>query len=230
VRETLAAGRPPEAEDFPAAVQRPGRQLDPRLHRRLGAVENDRLLRQPFDGGLRVDPQVHRLRRAPAAGTIPLAGTRCRQLRVRAGPREQRDVETVTAGNATRRMQDDRLADCRPLRIERLLHAQRPEVFATGEQRSLAAAFEAERQARRPARPCRVLDRPRGAGRKPHARAQSAHSPPSAKRMAAKGGCATAASSSRTASKSHWPSWFSKTSSRRRSGSTSQACFTPCAA
>ena len=157
MRETLATGRPPETEDFPAAVQRPGRQLNSRLHRRLGAVEDDRLLRQPLDDGLRVDAQMQRLRRAPAAGTIPFAGTRCRQLRVRAGPREQRDVETVTAGDATGRMQDDRLADRRPLRIQRLLHPQRPAMFATHEYRPFATPFEAERQARLPARP-RLFD------------------------------------------------------------------------
>ncbi len=99
------------------------------------------------------DASVHGLRGAPAAGAIPLRRARRRELRVRTRTDVDVEFEPVAADDAARRMHDDALADVRTFRVQRLLHDERSRVRRAGRARvRRRIAFEAERQARVPAR------------------------------------------------------------------------------
>src|SRR5690606_30511803 len=104
LRETLARAGAPEAAHLGTDEARTGLQLDVRRQARLGAVENDGLLRQPLADAILGDPQRLRHGSLPAAAAIPLAGTRRGQQRMRERSDLDRDVQHVATDDAGRRM------------------------------------------------------------------------------------------------------------------------------
>ena len=80
-----------------------------------------------------------RLALRPAA-LVPLARARRGQQRGRVRLQAQLQLQRIAAGDAAGRMHDDAVAYRIPLRIERLLHQQRPAVLASGERGAPARA------------------------------------------------------------------------------------------
>ena len=100
---------------------------------------------------------------AGTAAAIPLASARGRQLGMRTGAKLGRNRQMIAAGNARRWMQHDGLTDRPALRIQRLLHAQRPTMPIFAQHRAFALADEAKMQLGMPAR--RMLGRRYGEAR-----------------------------------------------------------------
>ena len=146
----LARRRAPEAGHVPADEPRLARELDGERDRRARAVEQHRLLRQPFEQRAGTDAQRRDGPRARPRGAIPLRRARRRELRMREGADVDPDRERIAADDPARRMHDDRLADLRTLGVERLLHAQRTDVLPGREHRARGIALEREIEPRFP--------------------------------------------------------------------------------
>ena len=147
----LARARAAEAQDLPPDIGCIAFKPDFRMHVGQRAVEDDRLLRQPFDAraALHVERDVHA--RPRSARTVPFARARRRQQRVRALIEPNLDVELVAARDARRGMHDDRVADGIAFGIQRLLNDERSVVAALREHRALAATLVFERESGTPA-------------------------------------------------------------------------------
>ena len=99
-------------------------QVELQCLRGVRSLEQDRFLRQPFQHGPIRHRQVDVLPRPASRAAIPLAAARCGQQGL--GPRIERhlNLQLITTGNATGRMQDHQMTDRFALGIQSALHPQ----------------------------------------------------------------------------------------------------------
>jgi hypothetical protein len=124
--ETLARRTSSETHDFHADKCRTCGNVDPGRALRIGAIVDDRALRQPFKQRPVGDLRVQLLGRRPIRRSIPARRAGSRELRACVAADRNREHDAIAADDSRRRMQDHALAHVRTFGIQRLLHDSGP--------------------------------------------------------------------------------------------------------
>src|SRR6266508_3024529 len=152
LRQAFAAGRPPEAENVPADESGSLREDDARRERYACTVENDVLLRKPFERPAGGHCQaLHLLGHSPIA-PVAFAGRRSRTKSMGAGLDLDVDRKPVSRSKSTGCMKHVDVRHFRSFGVEGALHAQWPEVPAVRQAAAAACTPKLQLQARLPCR------------------------------------------------------------------------------
>src|SRR5260370_14105715 len=154
-RPSFAGGLPTELRCFPAECGCAGGERQGEVERSVRVIEDDVVLRQPVEPGVRADHDVDALPREAAVRLVPLR-------RAWGGPngvcvRAECDLdgEPIAARDAAGRVNDDRMTDRVAFRVERALYAQRTVMQPMRECRARPVLLEAEFE---PGKPFVVCD------------------------------------------------------------------------
>src|SRR5258707_7401613 len=135
---------PPKTDDIPSEILRLPRQIHVELQRHIGAIEENVLARQPFEGRAAPNRKMQLLPRPSALRTIPLGRARGRQQGLRLLSQGNANAKPITRRDSARRMQNRDMTGVLSFRIERLLHLQGTPVLIAGQHSSFAATSERE--------------------------------------------------------------------------------------
>jgi hypothetical protein len=148
--EALATGRATEGDHVPVTQAGVAFELNAGAELGLGTAIDDGFLGQPLQGGAGADLELKPLI-GGAFGSIPFGRAGAGQLRPSVGTHRGGNVQTVTAGNPARWVDDDVLANLGTFAVQVLLHPQRAFVTAQRRTRGLAVTAIAQLQLGMPA-------------------------------------------------------------------------------